>query len=59
MTNLKHIEWHGGSSAHQHHQSPRPTQRDLVMASLLRSGPAAGGRRWDERTKTEYPARPR
>lgn len=59
MNNLKHIEWHGGSSAHQHHQRPRPTQRDLVTASLLRYGPVASGRRWDERTGTEYVGRPR
>ena len=59
MTNLKHIEWHGGSSAHaQDRHRPRPSQRDLVAASLLRSGSGSGSagaqRRWDERTHVEY-----
>jgi hypothetical protein len=59
MTNLKHIEWHGGASAHQHHQRPRPSQRDLVAASLLRSGAAPPRRRWDERTQLGYSDRGR
>ncbi len=57
MTNLKHIEWHGGISAHRHQQRRR-TQRGLVEASLLRCAPA-GGRRWDERTGLEYRNRAR
>ena len=53
MTNLKHIEWHGGSSAHVRKQRVR--QRDLVEASLLRRAPV--GRRWDERHGLEYRGR--
>ena len=53
MTNLKHIEWHGGSSAHVRQQRHR--QRDLVAASLLRCAPDV--RRWDERTGLEYRGR--
>jgi hypothetical protein len=56
MTNLKHIEWHGGASAHRPAPQPRPTQRELVAASLLRCD-AASPRRWDERTRIEYPNR--
>ena len=55
MTNLKNIEWRGGTSAHSHHQT-RPSQRSLVEASLVRCAPA-GGRRWDERTHVEYTRR--
>ena len=58
MTNLKHVEWHGGTSAHRADSRPRPSQRDLVAASLLRSSGAAP-RRWDERTQVEYPLRAR
>jgi hypothetical protein len=52
MTNLRNIEWQGGSSAHSHHQRPR-TQRDLVEASLLHFG-GKRQRKWDERTRMEY-----
>jgi hypothetical protein len=52
MTNLRNIEWRGGTSAHSHHQRPR-SQRDLVEASLLRFG-GKRTRRWDERTRVEY-----
>ena len=52
MTNLKNIEWRGGTSAHSHHQTSR-SQRSLVEASLLRRGTSAS-RRWDEKTGVEY-----
>jgi hypothetical protein len=52
MTNLRNIEWQGGTSAHSHHQRPR-SQRDLVEASLLRHT-GKSERRWDERTGVEY-----
>jgi hypothetical protein len=55
MTNLKNIEWRGGTSAHSHHQTPR-SQRSLVEASLVRCGPVSQ-RRWDEKTHVEYVAR--
>ncbi len=58
MTNLKRIEWHGGTSAHANQRRPRLSQRDLVQASLLRSG--VGSRRlWDETARVEYLDRPR
>ncbi|MGI8594040.1 MAG: hypothetical protein ACR2ML_06685 [Solirubrobacteraceae bacterium] len=58
MTNLKRIEWRGGTSAHANQQQPRRSQRDLVQASLLRSG--VGSRRlWDETARVEYRNRPR
>ena len=53
MTNLKRIEWHGGSSAHVRQQHLR--QRNLVEASLLRCAPVS--RRWDERNGVEYRSR--
>ncbi len=58
MNNLKHVEWHGGTSAHRADPHQRPTQRELVAASLLRRSGAAP-RRWDERTQVEYPGRGR
>lgn len=53
MTNLKQIEWRGGTSAHSHHQTAR-SQRSLVEASLIRCAPVSS-RRWDEKTRVEYP----
>jgi hypothetical protein len=55
MTNLKNIEWRGGTSAHSHHQRSR-SQRSLVEASLLRCAPTTT-RRWDEKTHVEYSPR--
>jgi hypothetical protein len=55
MTNLKSIEWRGGTSAHSHHQRSR-SQRSLVEASLIRCAPASP-RRWDERSHVEYQRR--
>jgi hypothetical protein len=51
MTNLRNIEWQGGTSAHSNHQ--RRSQRDLVEASLLRHT-GKSKRLWDERTGVEY-----
>ena len=53
MTNLKNIEWRGGTSAHSHHQGTRRSQRSLVEASLIRCAPSSA-RRWDEKTHVEY-----
>ncbi len=56
MTNLKRIEWHGGTSAHANRQQPRLPQR--VQASLVRSG--VGSRRmWDETARVEHRDRTR
>jgi hypothetical protein len=52
MTNLRNIEWRGGTSAHSNHQRPR-SQRDLVEASLIRTS-GKSKRRWDERARVEY-----
>jgi hypothetical protein len=55
MTNLKNIEWRGGTSAHSHHQHDR-SQRSLVEASLIRCAPVTQ-RRWDAKTNVEYSPR--
>src|SRR5262245_22513108 len=52
MTNLKNIEWRGGTSPHHHDQRAR-SQRSMVEASLLRCAPSSS-RRWDEKTHVEY-----
>jgi hypothetical protein len=56
MTNLKRIEWHGGSSAHLRDRRP-PSQRALVEASLVHAAPARP--RWDERRRIEHTDRAR
>ena len=50
MNGLKRVEWHGGTSAHGRQQRARPSQRELVMASLLRSGAPASRRQDDSDT---------
>jgi hypothetical protein len=47
MDGLKRVEWHGGTSAHGHQQRARPSQRELVTASLLRTGEPRSRRRDD------------